>query len=273
MTAKTHSISRVPKTVASKVVVSFSEITAARISLDVRAIYVIGSSVGKLLEGKYKLGNDIDIVFFVSEEIARGQELLPGEVFKDILAGIGQQHHVRIGFSYNGIPRVHTGDLVIDIIPARVSDVEKRLPQVIIDMCNRDNIHVARQPILAPLMNSPVTPELVAQRLEIAQRYLEREFARPVDERHLEDYIVKCFGFALEMASNFTHKPDDSVQVLLTSKQQDETVSHLADLLRQAFQLTNDTSGLVTVFGAFSASLAAALRRDGFLKLTKRTNG
>ena len=71
MTAKTHSISRVPKTVASKVVVSFSEITAVRISLDVRAIYVIGSSVGKLLEGKYKLGNDIDIVFFVSEEIAR----------------------------------------------------------------------------------------------------------------------------------------------------------------------------------------------------------
>lgn len=267
MNAISYSINDIPETVTTKIIKSFIGILKKRTSFDVQSVYVIGSSVSKLVVGQCKFEKDIDIAIFVNEEISRGKQILSDDEFEKILAALERMYKIRVGLNYNGIPRFLAGQIILDPIPARVSDAYLCFPQVVIDMCNRDNIYLEGKSILSSLMNFPLNPEIVVERIEVTNNYLEREVENLAIGGNLCNYIAKCVIFALEMASNFAIDRNLGDDILLSLIQSDGSKIELKRLASQALDIcpSDDPREIISVFRNFSNKLITILQVEGFL--------
>jgi hypothetical protein len=81
-------------------------------------------------------------------------------------------------------------------------------------MCNRDNIHLLGEPVLAPIMNVRFTADTIVERMKLTERYIERELPSAPNKKHFVGYILKCFGFSMEMATGLSVRCADADEVL-----------------------------------------------------------
>ena len=252
MTAISYKLSDIPCNPIAKILNEFSQLVTSKTTYNITAVYIIGSSVQPLITDTFNTNNDIDIAFFVEAEIQRGEQILNSESLNFITKTLQQTHTLKIGLYYNGKPRNPTGDLIFDIIPIKNSDVTNRFPQVLIDMSNHDNIHIGGKPLLTPLMNTPVTPEIIVERLNLTQRYLDREISDMTETSHFIDYIVKCLNFALEMAFNFKTKKVCALELLLSLRPSNKEILELQNAANRIL-FVSQSKNLTEVLSAFSS--------------------
>jgi hypothetical protein len=265
--AKSFNIDEIPRTATTSALRAFVGLLVQTTSLSIRSVYAIGSCVSELLIGGMCEDRDIDVVFFTEEDLARGARLLSDLDTDDVIEKVREMTGIELGISHNGIPEDTCAKTVIDVIPARMSDISGHFPQVVIDMCNRDNIHVAGTPVLEPLMNMRVTPEMVADRIRVTIGYVEREQDRLAEKGALLHYIRKSIGFAVKMAHGIgamSETPgEEAIRFLDTSGMTESLREKCEEVVDECERGTK--GNIVPAFKTFGDALSDVLRATGFL--------
>jgi len=163
-------------------------------SVEVKSIYIIGSSVEKLIFSSPIINKDIDFAVIPKNDFVRGEIIFTNRELEKISRSIFFNYK-EIGISYNGIPVIYTSGIEVDIIPIKPTDIENNYPQVKIDILSMSNIHIWGDEIFKNMMNPSITYFDITKRLKITEDYIKRELPKKPD--YFIKYIEKSFHYSM----------------------------------------------------------------------------
>lgn len=232
---------------------------------DIVSCYLIGSSAEVLTGQSEHKFNDIDLAIIVSQEIKRGQKLIPVCEIENLTTHLRKKHKINIALSFNGIPIIQQGFPHFDIIPISINDVESNYPQVILDICNHNNIHLFGENILLNMMNQEFSPDMIINRILLTEKYLEREYDNIQNSEFRINYLLDCFYYSIELAFGLKTRinRNESLKTFLSDNSLNELIPFY--LNAQSTITNNDFKKTLLSLKQYNRKLFNLISISGFL--------
>jgi len=230
---------------------------------------VVGSSCEQILANTFTEFADIDLVFVIERTFEFGAILFDVAQFEQEMRNSLKWLPYDINISYNGVPfsscceRKET--LELDFIPQSIAFIHEKDCQSVLDMAKRFRILVTGTDVYQPLAETPISYDLVQDRMKATKAYIKRGLDRNMgSEMFWMQYIAKS---ALLLTSYLIIEEEPSVKKDVIAKnvsEKYEILSTSMDYYLKIYQgqLKTNTATLMRQFELYCNKLDTIFRLE-----------